>query len=392
MSGPRDDRNDDHRDSVPHDAWLREALRHAPDADAAPPPALSDVILRQARAAAVADQPPAWPASPSLGARLAAAWAWLGRPPVAAGFASVMVAGVVGLMWWDRPLEESLPPRGGALPAATPAAPAAPPAPAAPAAPAAMASPGPTAAPAPEPPLAAAPAATPPRAPTPRDTERGTQPRTPSPKAVARRDAAEAAAPTPPADTAAAPPPAALQLPAPMLADAAPPGAATESESRRADAAAREERNDRTRAVAALSKAAPAAAAPATAARREAAGASMPSGPLEAMRSAIAASPERWRWQLGVGRPRAVEPMLQQWLARADASAGARWSTLPADAATTGSDAIAVQFWFDERLHTTLRLDAGSLVVEPAGGPRRRVELTASDAAALRDALDAATR
>ena len=34
------------------DAWLREALRHAPDADAAPPRDLSETILAQARAAA----------------------------------------------------------------------------------------------------------------------------------------------------------------------------------------------------------------------------------------------------------------------------------------------------------------------------------------------------
>ena len=114
MSTPRDDADD----AVPHDAWLREALRHAPDAQALPPSALSEAILRQARAAA---EPAPARALPSLGQRLAAAWAWLGRPPVAAGFATVMVAGVVGLMWWDRPLEETLPPRDAAVPSAAPA-------------------------------------------------------------------------------------------------------------------------------------------------------------------------------------------------------------------------------------------------------------------------------
>ena len=34
------------------DAWLRAALRHAPDARAAPPPALSETILAEARATA----------------------------------------------------------------------------------------------------------------------------------------------------------------------------------------------------------------------------------------------------------------------------------------------------------------------------------------------------
>jgi hypothetical protein len=91
------------------DAWLREALRHAPDAGAAPPRDLSETILAQARAAARIGGAPARTAprrSPVL-----ALWDWLARPPVAAGFASVMAATLVGLMWWDRPIDETLPPR-----------------------------------------------------------------------------------------------------------------------------------------------------------------------------------------------------------------------------------------------------------------------------------------
>ena len=34
------------------DAWLREALRHAPDSDALPPSGVSEAILLKARAAA----------------------------------------------------------------------------------------------------------------------------------------------------------------------------------------------------------------------------------------------------------------------------------------------------------------------------------------------------
>jgi hypothetical protein len=93
------------------DAWLREALRHAPDADAAPPRDLSETILAQARAAARADG-----ARARVGRRrhsVVALWDWLARPPVAAGFASVVAATLVGLMWWDRPLDETLPPRPG---------------------------------------------------------------------------------------------------------------------------------------------------------------------------------------------------------------------------------------------------------------------------------------
>jgi hypothetical protein len=91
------------------DAWLREALRHAPDAAAAPPRDLSETILAQARAAARVSGAPARTArrrNPFL-----ALWDWLARPPVAAGFASIMAATLVGVMWWGRPMDESLPPR-----------------------------------------------------------------------------------------------------------------------------------------------------------------------------------------------------------------------------------------------------------------------------------------
>lgn len=91
-----------------HDAWLREALRHAPDASASPPPTLRDAILAEARAAArTAAMPRAAPA-PSPLDRLLAFWSWLARPPVAAGFASVMAATLVGMLWWDRPMDETM--------------------------------------------------------------------------------------------------------------------------------------------------------------------------------------------------------------------------------------------------------------------------------------------
>jgi hypothetical protein len=91
-----------------HDAWLREALRHAPDASVAPPLSLREAILAEARAATKAA--PRKAPAPSLADRFAELWSWLGRPPVAAGFASVMAATLVGLMWWDRPLDEMAPP------------------------------------------------------------------------------------------------------------------------------------------------------------------------------------------------------------------------------------------------------------------------------------------
>ncbi|MBV9890523.1 MAG: hypothetical protein JO090_06530, partial [Rhizobacter sp.] len=91
------------------DAWLREALRHAPDAHAAPPSDVSAAILAQAHAASRVGAAASSATRPRHA--LLALWDWLARPPVAAGFASVMAATLVGLMWWDRPLDETLPPR-----------------------------------------------------------------------------------------------------------------------------------------------------------------------------------------------------------------------------------------------------------------------------------------
>ena len=93
------------------DAWLREALRHAPDSDALPPSGVSEAILLKARAAARATPPPTRRAGSgdAHANPLTALWNWLARPPVAAGFASVMAVTLVGLMWWDRPMDEGMP-------------------------------------------------------------------------------------------------------------------------------------------------------------------------------------------------------------------------------------------------------------------------------------------
>ncbi|MEO7056589.1 MAG: hypothetical protein ABI281_10540 [Caldimonas sp.] len=114
-------------DDFGHDAWLREALRHAPDAAASAPPMLRDAILAEARAAVAApatapNGPRAATGAMSRRAReafvgLGAFWSWLAQPAVAAGFASVMAAMLVGVMWWDRPLDETMP--QPSVPAAT---------------------------------------------------------------------------------------------------------------------------------------------------------------------------------------------------------------------------------------------------------------------------------
>ncbi|HEY0820025.1 MAG TPA: hypothetical protein VGD46_14670, partial [Rhizobacter sp.] len=89
----------------PRDPHLREALRHAPDAHLQAPPALGDLILKEARAKA---RDPGGATASSRGAarRL---WDWLARPAVATGLAGVMAATLVGLMWWDQPMDEALP-------------------------------------------------------------------------------------------------------------------------------------------------------------------------------------------------------------------------------------------------------------------------------------------
>jgi hypothetical protein len=106
-----------------HDAWLRAALRHAPDATATPPAALKEAILAEARAVARPARRPGTQTPPGVLAPLAAWWDWLARPPVAAGFATVAMATVIGVLWHDRTLEDTLPDVG--RPEATAAAPGA---------------------------------------------------------------------------------------------------------------------------------------------------------------------------------------------------------------------------------------------------------------------------
>ena len=91
------------------DAWLREALRHAPDSEALPPSGVSEAILLKARAAARTAAPARIAGSRDAHANpWTTLWAWLARPAVATGFASVMAATLVGLMWWDRPMDEGM--------------------------------------------------------------------------------------------------------------------------------------------------------------------------------------------------------------------------------------------------------------------------------------------
>ncbi len=138
------------RPGEPDDLHLRAALRHAPDADVAPPLALTDHILREAAAAAAraasgalsvdaqttlaprpadtvqpkdaveARRSPWW--SPWR-ARLAAIWAGWAQPQVGAAVAAVMVAVTLGLWWQQGALDpERVPDRREAAAAERPLA------------------------------------------------------------------------------------------------------------------------------------------------------------------------------------------------------------------------------------------------------------------------------
>ena len=96
-----------------HDAVLRAGpAPRARCTTLAPPPALS-AGHPDASARAGHREPAAGTAMPRARAtrrlRTSAPWHWLARPSVAAGFAGVMVATLVGVMWWDQPLDEAMP-------------------------------------------------------------------------------------------------------------------------------------------------------------------------------------------------------------------------------------------------------------------------------------------
>lgn len=327
-------------DEPPRDAWLREALRHAPDADAAPSPELSAAILRQARDAVKVAARPAASSHPLL-----QLWLWLARPPVAAGFATVMVATLVGVMWWDKPLDETLP--RSEPPAATVAQSSAP-------APASIATPR-----AQEEATKAAPATT-----ARRDDarERASTERSRSKTSDESRTRSAAPAATPP-------PPAASPAPAPANESPAKPAIADA----RDDAAAVQ----RGAAAQGFAKSAPAPAPAAAPAQRRQEAATL---------TPVIDQPERWTWQRG-GAEQAMTPGLQRWLVQLDHAV--RWQ--PADTAPPANGVVVLRLWRDGALHATLQLGSDTAWLTPAGGAPVMAPLSPATAAALQAALIAAT-
>ena len=313
-------------DEPARDAWLSQALRHAPDADAAPPAELSEAILREARNAVKTPHA----AAPARVNPLLQLWSWLARPPVAAGFATLMVATLVGVMWWDQPLDASLP-RAEAPVAMTP-----------------------------DPLARAASAALPTPAPTPARDEA---------KSVARIEPQTARAVTP------APLPAAKRE---RAVDARTPVGATGAlRESAADTGASMAAPEPPPAAAPAQSLAKAAAAAGPAPRRQDAGTPIPT----------IDQPERWTWQRGAG-VQAMTPALQRWLAQLDRVA--HWR--PASgAAPVAADGQVLQLWRDGALSATITLGDDAVWLTPASTTPLTAALSPAAVASLKAALLEAT-
>jgi hypothetical protein len=372
--------NNGHDDE--HDAWLREALRHAPDALVTPPASVSELILREAQAKARSAAPAAAVPRPT---GFAAFWAWLARPQVAAGAASVMIATVAGVMWWDRPVEDYREPVVAQAPA--PAA-----APATPAAEVAADARAPQA-PMREEKLAQAESAAKRAAPS-RDAK-GEQSKQRTQNAAGRsadeelqRRQAPLAQPEPrafPATPGDRPPATAAGAvvdsatattatkPNPPAAPPAPVTMAPELRmAKPAPAPSRAREQSEFASSSELQKSARSLAAPAPA-------------DIAELRRSLASEPQRWTWQRGAGSPQPANERLRNWLAQVDAAIPARWQQSRTGALGAAASApTELRLWRDGRLAATLHLGGGMLRLESPA--------TESGAASVLQApIDAAT-
>ncbi|HWH82526.1 MAG TPA: hypothetical protein VNU71_09835 [Burkholderiaceae bacterium] len=109
---------------------------------------------------------------------------------------------------------------------------------------------------------------------------------------------------------------------------------------------------------------------------------------LAALLASVAAQPARWRWQLDdAAAPQPMTPALQQWLRRFDAATMGRWRT-PDNAAAPPANARVLRLTREAEAALVLQLGDDGAWFAPAG----QAALGAADAAALRRALDDATR
>jgi len=325
------------------DAWLREALRHAPDADVAPPAALSEMILREAQAkarrAAPAPRPPR-----SLGTRL---WIWLAQPVVGAGLASVMIGTVIGVMWWDKPPTAEVS-RVAPLPPVAPQ-------------PAPMAAPAPLA------------ESRPPPVPPSAEREARSQEEQPAADAARPRqrvaEARREPAPAPPAPLPAVVPPtrndavAKAARTADAMAPSAPSAPSVPSAPAEAAAMATPPRADGL--VGGQARAPSATTAPASTLTLKSAQQAFPAEAramqrdLGSLRVAVSTDAEHWSWQRGSAAPRAVDDRVAAWLAQLDTATASRWTLDVSGRSSSGEP--SVRLLHDGRVVHVLRLDAGAV-------------------------------
>lgn len=360
----------------PRDPHLHAALRNAPDAQMRAPDSLSARILGEARAKA---RSPGAAAAPTSFIRIG--WSRLTQPAVATALTGVLVATIVGLMWWGEPIDQAQAPRPPAVQSSPAQLPAKPPASRSEISP--PAKPNPAAAPAPsaldsrkaerkkeaessssaEASARAAPssAAEPTQAPAEAAPESAPAP------VEAREESVSIAAP------AAAELPAS-QLPAPMSASKARPAIAAMSD--QLAGAARDSRELRElrerRAVAAPMPATPAAAPM-----------------LAEVPAQILAAPERWRWHGDAGTSRPMNEPMRAWLAEFDMQTRTRWRAVAEPSAI--ESAASWQLLLDGQPVLTIRIGERSVLALQNNGSWQ-AELPAATLEALRASLQAAMR
>jgi hypothetical protein len=329
-----------------HDAWLQEALRHAPDAEQGPPPRLRAQILDAADKAAAPRA--AW-ANP-------AGWfaALAGHPVWAGGFAALFVATIVVALWspWSGMPETTIAEAPAAAPATTAPEPAD--------VESERTAPGPEKA---EAKMAEAR----------RDAVSERQERGRSDLAKARTEVAAA----PPL----APPPAlpsvANKSTSQRAASAEAPSAQVAAEAAGADAA-RPGRSGLS-ADSALGRATGAAAAPAAPAAAPPMRAE-DAAPLTAPRRGLRTEPDQWTWQRGGNEPAEPNDAVRDWLERLDAATEGRWQVIRTD--PPGTRVLGtLTLLRDGRIHTILRLESDG--VSRRGSVRVRAPLDPATASAL---------
>ena len=352
------------------DRWLEQALRHAPDADVTPPAELRAAILsraldgpptvggslravhphRQGKAPPSPLPSPAsgrgssYPGSSSAAQWLACAFAWLSRPPVAAGLATLAVSTVLGTLWWGGSLDEGADPRvAESIPAPAPS-----PTP----------SPAPAAAPETATPTPAAPQMHAASAPGAAQKSRRALERPASPDTPAR--AAEAVR-TEPAPAAAPPPPAQGAPDAPAAVDA------TRSPAQ----------NDPLRAS--RSATAQALAGAATEQRIDARG-----DPVDAIASSLALRADALHWASG-GRTHAHAVPQQAWFDALRQATAGRWQRTR----TADRDGARVQLFDGPRVRAEWLVQAQRVLWLDAESGTWQATLEPADAARLRAMADA---